>query len=361
MLRSGRRMIASLGICLTCACGDSAANGAAAGTHAGGTGGNGGVSGSLGGSGAGGVSAGGGGSGGTKSAIRVCPKFTKDEQALQELGVTLLLEADIFGVNTVGVADGQVYFTDDGKLQRVPVSGGAAETIGPIRTNGPQLPDGDRLVWHEEQTSGETTTARVMTAPLSDPTDAVALVTSSQRIEYLRADATHVYWSTRSPANIFRAPITGGSAEQFVADGQPLGALLHQGYYYWLDFHTNSLERIGLRGGTRERLSEVGFGGAMAGDDDAVYWGDSSYRTVEKWSAETGRVRLASAEPNDVAVDGGTIYWTDGFIDGSVRSVRTDGTEPKTWLCDLRAPNRIFIDGNYVIFGSDEGILRIER
>jgi hypothetical protein len=123
----------------------------------------------------------------------------------------------------------------------------------------------------------------------------------------------------------------------FVPAGQPLGTLLHDGYRWWLDFQSNNLERVPLAGGTRERLVEVHFGGPIAGDANAVYWGDTSLNTIEKWSPATGRVRLSDADPNGIVVADGTIYWTNGFIGGSVRSVRTDGTGHRTLLCGLQS------------------------
>jgi hypothetical protein len=125
------------------------------------------------------------------------------------------------------------------------------------------------------------------------------------------------------------------------------------GYLWWLDFQSNQLERILLSGGTRERLTEVHFGGPMAADADAVYWGDTSLKTIEKWTPAGGGQVLTHADPDAVVVADGIIYWTDGFVTGSIRSIHTDGTGSKPLLCGLTAPSALYVDGSYVVAASD--------
>jgi hypothetical protein len=315
----------------------------------------------TGGAGARGGSGGGGGNatGGTGGQVPVCPEFSPTPGALPELGLTVLLAGDTFGVALVGVVAGHVFFHDNNLLQRIPITGGAPETVGPLVGRWPGLRGTDLLYW--TQSDSITAPASIVTAPLSDPTASTVVVENVAGLEDVLLDETHAYWSTRDPANIHRVPLSGGTPEVFVAGGGPIGSLVHQGYYWWHDFTTSNLERIALSGGTRERLTEIHHGGSMAGDNDAVYWGDDSLNTIEKWSAGSGRVRLASGNPNVVMVHEGTIYWTDGFIDGGVRSVRTDGTDAKGLLCGLMAPDALFVEGSYLIVNSDDGILRINR
>ena len=99
----------------------------------------------------------------------------------------------------------------------------------------------------------------------------------------------------------------------------------------------------------------------MAADADAVYWGDTSLKTIEKWTSAGGRQMLAHADPDAVVVADGIIYWTDGFVDGSIRSIHTDGTGSKPLLCNLSRPGALFVDGSYVVTSSDVGILRLPR
>jgi hypothetical protein len=99
----------------------------------------------------------------------------------------------------------------------------------------------------------------------------------------------------------------------------------------------------------------------MAADADAVYWGDTSLKTLEKWTQAGGRQRLSGADPDDVIVADGIIYWTDGFINGSIRSIHTDGTGPKSLLCGLTSPGALFVAGSYVVASTEDGLIRVNR
>ena len=303
--------------------------------------------------GAGGVA--GAGAGGAP--VPVCPKF--DRNAVPP-DVTVLVDAYPFGIDAlVGVVSGQVYYVDNKVLKRVPVAGGAPMDVGPVGGT-PFLRGTDLLVW----TTGDSPSApaSIVTAPLDDPSKTTVVADKIPGPEYITADATSIYWDTRMPQNIYRAPIAGGGTpEILVPGGSPLGTLVHDGYFWWLDFQSNQLERISLSGGTREHLTEVHFGGPMAADADAVYWGDTSLKTIEKWTPAGGRQMLAHADPDMVVVADGIIYWTDGFVTGSIRSIHTDGTGSKPLLCNLTAPGALFVDGSYVVTSSDVGILRVPR
>jgi hypothetical protein len=339
---------------LTVACGED--SGTSNGQGNGGSSGAG-AMGGAGGSGGSGATGGGAGNGGQAP---VCPEFSLTPGALPEIGLTILVESpDLFGLHLVGVVSGQVYFHDDDLLQRVAIAGGTPEQVAPLTGFAPRLRGSDLLYWTEQESI--TAPSRIVTAPLSDPTAVSVLAENIVGLEHLQVDETHAYWATRDPANIHRVPLSGGAPAVFVAGGRPLGSLLHQGYYWWHDFQTSSLERIALAGGTRERLVEIHYGGPMAGDNEAVYWGDTSLNSIEKWSAADGRIKLSSGEPSFVAVADGTVYWTDGFIGGSLRSVRTDGSDDKQLLCGLRHPESLFVDGSYLVVSSDESILRIDR
>jgi hypothetical protein len=298
------------------------------------------------------------GTAGAPSSKPPCPMFSKEPGALADIGFVHLLEVDIFGVRIVGEAGGYVYFID-GELARVPVSGGPVELLGPPPSQSMRLYGEDLLLWTEEDEM--TGSERIVTAPLSDPMNATVVVDSTPPAEDLQVSDEHIYWATRTPVNVHRAPLGGGASEVFVPGAEPLGSLLHGGYYWFMDFVSSTLDRVPIAGGMRERLTEVHFGGPMAGDENGVYWGDTSLKTIEKWTPEDGRKRLSGADPNAVLVHEGTIYWGDGFNDGSVRSIRTDGTEPKTLLCGLFSPGPLFIEGGYLVIASDEGIMRINR
>jgi hypothetical protein len=312
----------------------------------------------MGGSGASLGSGGGVGSGG--GPVSACPEF--DGEPLPP-GITHVLDTDIFGADLAGVADGQVYyvdFDDEQVLKRMPVAGGAGTVVGPIGSNAPYLRGNDLILWWERP--GSTGPYRLLSAPLSDLTATKVLADDVMNGEALQADATHAYYATRAPSNVYRVPLAGGvPPEVLVAGGSPLGSILHQGFYFWLDVSSRGLERLPVGGGTRERLTEVFFGGPMAAEGTTIFWGDTSLMTVEKWSQGGGRVKLTSGDPTSMVAADGVLYWLNGFINGSLRSVKADGTDAKTLLCGLDSPGLVFLDGEYLVLSAAPGILRVKR
>lgn len=329
--------------------GASGATGGAGGASSGGTGGavpSGGTVGS------GGVRASGGAGG-----APACPRF--DSRSLPA-GVTVLLDTYPFSPATVGIAGGFIYFVDDFKLMRLPVAGGTPAEVATVPQDNLSLVGTDRLLfWQYGVKTDAGTTEELITAPLTNPSDTTMLASGFVSPEYTLFDANHVYFGTRYEENVYRVPLAGGAAPTvFIQGASPLGAIIHDGFYWWLDFRTNSLERIPLGGGTRERLTQVHHGGAMEADANGVYWADRSLGAIEKWTPAGGRQVVTQTRASGLTLADGTLYFSDT---GTVQSVKTDGTGLTSILCNLSGFPGVYADGGALLIVSGNGIIRVQR
>ena len=304
----------------------------------------------------GGVAASGGKSGGTGGAT-ACPRF---DRRAPPAGVTVLLDTYPFSPKTVGVTGGFIYLVDELKLMRMPVTGGAPTEVATVTDDNLSLLGTDRLLWWRYGVRTDAgTTEDLITAPLANPADTTTVVSGVVSPEYTRVDATYAYYGTRYERNVYRVPLAGGAAPTlFIPGASPLGAIIHDGFYWWLDFGTNSLERIPIGGGTRERLTQVHHGGTMVADANGVYWADRSLGAIEKWTPASGRQVVVRTSASGLALADGTLYFSDT---GTVKSVRTDGTGLSSILCNLSSFPGIYVDGSALLIFSGDGIIRVQR
>ena len=299
-----------------------------------------------------------GGSGGaSEPQVPVCPTF--DPRAATA-NLELLHPADRFEVYVLGVIEDLVYFIEGEALRRVPIDGGAVETVGPFAGSWVRLIGHDDLLW--AQPSPTEGMQQIVRAPLSDPADVNVVVEATPSVSDVVLDESQVFWATTAPHDVYRAPLDGGEPELLVDGGQPLGAVVDGGYYYWIDAVSDQLERVPVSGGTREELARVLFGGPMAARDGTIFWGDTVLSTIEKWSPDSGRVQLSSAiDPLQLQVWEDTLYWSQGLLSGAVRSVGLDGGEPRDVLCRLRPRTSFHVTDAHVLVGGGSGLLRMLR
>jgi hypothetical protein len=286
-----------------------------------------------------------------------CPTYDPDSALV---GLELLHPADRFEVYVLDADDEWVYFVEGEQLRRVLLAGGAVETLGPLVGSWVRRLGEDELFWAQPGT--EAGTQRLLRAPLTDPEDISVVVESTPTVSHVVLDDTHVFWSTTAPYDVYRASHAGGDPELLVAGAQPLGAVLHAGYYYWIDAVSDHLERVALANGAREKLTPVLFGGPMAAREGAVFWGDTVLSSIEKWSPDTGRVQLAAAiDPLQLTIWDDTLFWSQGLLSGAVRSIGVDGDDPRDLLCRLRPRTSFRITGDHVLVGGGSGLLRLDR
>lgn len=296
------------------------------------------------------------GSGGT--AEPTCPYY--DPAAVEQASLVRLHPPDMYEIYVLGVIGDFAYFVEGGELRRIAHSGGSAEVLGVIGNSWVRLISKERLLWVEP--AAEAGLLRIVGAPLANPADISVLVEATPSVTTLVVDHSDVFWSTRDPHDVFRAPLDGGTQELLLDGGEPLGAAVNDGYYYWIDAASDHLERIPVHGGERERLAPALFGGPMAAAGGVVVWGDSVLSTIEKWSPDTGRVNLAAAmDPLEIELVDGTVFWSQGLLSGSVRSIELSGDDPRDLLCRLRPRPSIHVDSDFLLVGGGSGLLRIAR
>lgn len=299
-----------------------------------------------------------GGSGAATSDGSPCPTFDPDAAGVH--GLELLHPSDRYEIYVLGVVADLVYFVEGEALRRIPMHGGEPETLGPLTGSWVRLTRAEELVW--ARANGAAGAQELVRAPLDDPEDLNVVVATTPSVQHVVLDESHVFWSTTGPHDVFRAALDGGDAELLVVGGQPLGAIVHAGYYYWIDAVSDQLERVPVGGGVREELARVLFGGPMGASDGAIFWGDTVLSTIEKWTPDSGRVQLASAiDPLQLQVWGTTLYWSQGLLSGQVRSIAVDGGEARDVLCRLRPRTSFHVTDAHLVVGGGSGLLRWSR
>ncbi|MGB8294230.1 MAG: hypothetical protein WCG85_02260 [Polyangia bacterium] len=191
------------------------------------------------------------------------------------------------------------------------------------------------------------------------------LVSDDNMIENIAVDAFGVYWvrwvspMTDSTYDIMKVPLAGGTPTTLANGGQSWIAL-GAGGVYWMT--GSALMRVSLDGGTPVPVASVqGFPSSIAVDAAYVYWtkfGTFSYGSEETTDGTVMKVpvgggtpiMVASAQdaPHALVVDATSVYWIAG---GSVMKMPLDGGSPVT-LVSGRAPfssvASIAVDGSSV-------------
>jgi hypothetical protein len=283
-------------------------------------------------------------------------------------GFKQVYHSDTFGAfySPLGIEGDQVYFSSGGKVMSYPVAGavGTAKELGDV-IGTRQLVHGGKLYAFHAGADGKM--GSMVSAPLTDLATVTTLAESIAEPQQFVADDAALYFDRREPtSSIFKLAITGGTPEEIVPGGSPLGMISHAGNLYWLDFESGQLERVPVAGGARQKLAEVFFGGPMAAQGNAVYWADTSLNTIEKWeegAKMTQNLNTANSpfdSPENLAVDGNDVYWVLGFTCGEVHQVHADGSgsalfaqgsDSADWVGV--APGALFVLGRSGLYRAD--------
>jgi hypothetical protein len=346
--------------------GKSSPSGASGASSAGAAGSGGGSAGAQGGANSAGNGQGGSGQAGSDSSV--CTDLSSTPGQTGPHGtLALAAQADILDfISPVGLVGADLYYISGGNLMHVPAAGGGTPvTVGPFAGQTALL-TGTTLVWFES-TNADNTMVRLMTAPITDISASKSLADGLSTPQQVSVDADTVFYDSRSPDNIWSIPLTGGTPTNLVPGSSPLGMVAHGTDLYWLDFASSQLERVPKAGGTPVPLVPVFFGGPMAQDANDIYWADTSENTINRWTIGASSVTMLHESsdffdsPDSIIVNGSSVYWTQGFICGSVWQVGVDGTGAQMLVQGFDSPAVFATDATHLYVGASQGIFSIDR
>jgi hypothetical protein len=270
-------------------------------------------------------------------------------------------------VGRVGIDGNYAYFTDGtnaySALGRIDLTTGAVAEVGTV--------NGTPIVVHADtvyfaMTDSTTQKTALLSASLSDLTSPTLLVAAESIVGNLFADDQALYWSSYGSGGIWSVPLAGGTATNLASAGVPNGMVLQADDVYWLDFATSYLERVPKTGGNTEQLIAIKSDGVMAADDQAIYWADGSMGGINRWqlgaSTATRVVDFDNSDnPNGLVVDGGTVYYSTGFLCGSVFKVSSDGRNKALLANGFHSGGLIGVDAAHLYITSSDGVFRVDR
>ncbi|WP_437736144.1 hypothetical protein [Sorangium sp. So ce1335] len=132
-------------------------------------------------------------------------------------------------------------------------------------------------------------------------------------------DETHVYWTNADASSIRKVPIEGGESVA-LATGyfESHEVVLDATHVYWTTPGegpgVGSVNKVPKEGGTPVALAtDQPSPYYIALDETHVYWVNTSAGEIRRVPIDGGEpvVVISGVSPNDLAVDGTSIYWTD--------------------------------------------------
>jgi hypothetical protein len=302
--------------------GSGGGTGASTSSHGTGAAGAGGGAGAQGGGGSGGhaggtgAGAGGGAGGADAGGPEVLAKLDDEPVALAVVGGDVYVALFMDGIVSIPTAGGAV-------TPRVASIGGY--TPGVYFQN-PFTFDAHDLYFAES--SGGDTTGPVARAPIGGGA-ATVLASSKGFTAGIAADATYVYWVDQDAGTVNRVPIAGGAATQLAGGlSTPAGLALRSGKLYFGDAAGDLLSVPAAGGNVTKLFTGPGlppnteyadYSPPLVADADNVYFsvcpgGGTGVSTLYRLPIVQGGppVALAAACASGIAVDGESVYWSDG-------------------------------------------------
>jgi hypothetical protein len=264
-----------------------------------------------------------------------------------QLGRCVVVIASNQAAPTRVIVDGAyAYWADygaasgNGAIARVPLAGGAAETLAPSRLFPSAMAiDGTSLYWIEADADDEN--GKVLRMPLDGGT-IDTLATSVAPLE-IAIDARHVYWTTFDPGTspygtLLVAAKDGGATSTLASNQMGLSGLAIDGTraYWGTSNGGGAVMSVPLDGGSATELAASASGApvSVVVDPKRVYW----TTVTDTVSGQTGVLEQApldggapvtlisdSTEVGAIAVDTTSLYWTDGTTGGSIFQRPLDG------------------------------------
>ena len=248
-------------------------------------------------------------------------------------GLRLLHQTGLLGeASGIGIAEGYFYYragetSASSHLYRASVSTLAEEDLGVAKVYFSTIVGSSLIEFRGDAAPGDITST-----PLGASLGVTKTLASAQPSPHrFASDATNLYFVAEDSSGIWRLPLAGGTPT-LVAPGVAVDDIVvHGTSLYWLDGKSQRLARVPLAGGVQENLVPVFFGGPTVGDDSGIYWGDTSRENINQWkdgaamSTELAKGTQGDS-PERLALDGNDVYWTAGFVCGTLNRVGKDGT-----------------------------------
>ncbi|MCO6451260.1 MAG: hypothetical protein J5I90_10785 [Caldilineales bacterium] len=259
-------------------------------------------------------------------------------------GKTTLLERCHFSHSGFAVDQTHLYFGDsDGSLKRMPVGGGALQTLV-ADGGGCCVLDDTYVYWTRREDGGpDNEIWRIVKSGAGAP-ELVASLTPPENTYFIRnlaIDDTYIYW-------------TEGKTGIKAIDQPGVGAV----------------KRVPKAGGAIQTLADVGDGienpGSIALDATHIYWVERDTARARR-VAKTGGAVLDYSPSVDgfmaefIAVNNGNVYWTDtnaGYA-GKVRRADKGGGGLADLAIGLLGPGNLVLTDNYVYFTQGGGVYRL--
>ncbi len=253
-------------------------------------------------------------------------------------GDVTVLVSDGYSINQIVIDDANVYWIDTG------ASSAHAGLVGTVGRNGG--------------------------AP-------VTLAKDLENPSGLAVDAEYVYFtlvgasagSSVSPGtgSVMRVPITGGEPTELASNQSPSSMTIDAEYVYWTNASTGtfddagSLMRVPLAGGSPETVTT----GLIQPDGlhligSTLVWSSYAGRISSLPSKATTPVVLATESELllDSTVYSDSIYYTVYGVNGALREVGLDGSEPKDIVAGMTFASGLAVDKDGIYFNS-RGLRRV--
>ncbi len=175
-----------------------------------------------------------------------------------------------------------------------------------------------------------------------------------------------VYWTNGNgggtAGSIMRAPQAGGAVTTLATGLFSPGEIVTDGTsLYWTantDTMPDGVYELPIGGGTVATLTGTGYSLDLALNGGTVYWTDDGDDTVLSMPTGGGTVTTLATgltAPDTIATDGVSLYWVASGSPGSVMKLAlgADGGSPVTLAAGIANPSGIVTDGVSVYFGSD--------
>lgn len=191
---------------------------------------------------------------------------------------------------------------------------------------------------------------------------------------FLALDDTNVYWTEWGRGRVVTAAKSGGAQRVLVSDqAQPWEIAADATHVYFGSSTDGTVKRVTKDGTSLETIATGADAGAIAVDDENVYWTErqgGTAGTVRRWSKREplGRfVVLATnqSRPSGIAVDREAIFWTT-FNGGTINMLAKSAAplSPPTELARGQyTALGIALDSDWIYFASRSGhtVSRVSR